>query len=127
MTFIFRTALLFCLVLGRSFSVETSEAADRPNVILILADDLARGDLARRNGGISRTPNLDRLASASVRFTQAYSASCVCALARAALLTDVTNNTPLANLFVVLARRMGIEIDRFGSSTSESIRGLENA
>lgn len=83
----FRTALLFCLVLGRSFSGETSEAADRPNVILILADDLALGDLARRNGGISRTPNLDRLAAESVRFTQAYSASCVCAPARAALLT----------------------------------------
>jgi arylsulfatase A len=60
---------------------------ERPNVILILADDLALGDLSARNGGISRTPNLDRLASQSVRFSQAYSASCVCAPARAALLT----------------------------------------
>ncbi len=38
---------------------------------------------------------------------------------------DATNNTPLANLFVPLAQRMGIEIDRFGSSTASSIRGLE--
>ena len=60
---------------------------DRPNVILILADDLALGDLASRNGGVSRTPNLDRLAAGSVRFRQAYSASCVCAPARAAMLT----------------------------------------
>lgn len=38
---------------------------------------------------------------------------------------DSANNTPLANLFVSLAQRMGLEIDRFGSSTAESIRGLE--
>ncbi len=38
---------------------------------------------------------------------------------------DSKNNTPLANLFVALTRRMGLETDRFGSSTAESIRGLE--
>ncbi|MDZ4851069.1 MAG: DUF1552 domain-containing protein [Pirellulaceae bacterium] len=38
---------------------------------------------------------------------------------------DEKSNTPFANLFVVLAQQMGIEIDRFGSSTSNSIRGLE--
>lgn len=40
---------------------------------------------------------------------------------------DGRNNTPLANLFVALAQRMGVEVDRFGSSTAESIRGLEPA
>lgn len=39
---------------------------------------------------------------------------------------DEDNNTPFANLFVPLAQRMGVEIDRFGSSTSDSIRGLES-
>lgn len=62
-------------------------AAEYPNVILILADDMAVGDFASVNGGISRTPNLDRLADQSVVFEQAYSASCVCAPARAAMLT----------------------------------------
>jgi hypothetical protein len=38
---------------------------------------------------------------------------------------DEKNNTPLANLFVSLAQRMGIETDRFGSSTAETVRGLE--
>jgi len=38
---------------------------------------------------------------------------------------DTQNNTPLANLFVSLAQRMGVETDRFGSSTAESITGLE--
>jgi hypothetical protein len=40
---------------------------------------------------------------------------------------DDKNNTPLANLFVTLAQHMGLEIDRFGSSTAESVRGLERA
>ncbi|QDU37516.1 hypothetical protein Mal4_18300 [Maioricimonas rarisocia] len=38
---------------------------------------------------------------------------------------DAKDNTPLANLFVSLAQRMEIETDRFGSSTAESVRGLE--
>jgi hypothetical protein len=37
---------------------------------------------------------------------------------------DEKKNTPLANLFVSLAQRMGLAIDRFGSSTAESVRGL---
>ena len=60
---------------------------ERPNVILILADDLAVGDLGGGDGKPTRTPSLDRLAKESVQFDQAYSASCVCAPARAALLT----------------------------------------
>lgn len=59
----------------------------RPNVILILADDMALGDFSSRNKGLSNTPHLDRLAQESVWFNQACSASCVCAPARAALLT----------------------------------------
>ena len=62
-------------------------AVRQPNFILILADDLAIGDLGGREKRLTRTPNLDQLAKKSVRFTQAYSASCVCAPARAALLT----------------------------------------
>lgn len=58
-----------------------------PNVILILADDMAVGDLACFNGGRTRTPNLDRLIAGGVWFNAAYSASAVCAPARAALLT----------------------------------------
>lgn len=61
--------------------------AKPPNVILILADDLAIGDLSRFNGGLSRTPRLDRLAAESVYFERAYSGSPVCAPSRAALLT----------------------------------------
>lgn len=64
-----------------------ARGAVQPNVILILADDFAIGDLGTFSDGVSRTPHLDRLAEDSVRFQQAYSASCVCAPARAAILT----------------------------------------
>ncbi|MED5279863.1 MAG: hypothetical protein VYA10_00130, partial [Verrucomicrobiota bacterium] len=39
---------------------------------------------------------------------------------------DSQDNTPLSNLFVPLAQRMGVSIDRFGKSTKSSIRGLES-
>ena len=69
-------------------SIPSAHAADsKPIVIFILADDMAPGDFASANDGLSRTPNLDRLAKESVNFVQAYSGSCVCAPARAALLT----------------------------------------
>jgi arylsulfatase A len=59
----------------------------RTNVVLIVADDMGYGDLGLFNGGRSRTPQLDRLASEGLCLTQHYSGSPVCAPARAALLT----------------------------------------
>lgn len=59
----------------------------RPNVIFILADDMGYGDFACFNYGLSQTPHLDALLSESVCLTQHYSASPLCAPARAALLT----------------------------------------
>src|SRR3954471_12952691 len=60
--------------------------ARRPNIIQILADDLGYGDL-RSYGCEIETPNLDRLASQGVRFTQAYVASPVCSPSRVAITT----------------------------------------
>ena len=59
----------------------------RPNVLLIVADDMGYGDLGAFNNGVVRTPNLDRLTREGVCFRQHYSASPICAPARAALLT----------------------------------------
>lgn len=59
----------------------------KPNVILILADDMGLGDLSALNGGLNKTPFLDQLMKESVWFTAAYSGSAVCAPSRAALLT----------------------------------------
>ena len=59
----------------------------RPNVIFILADDMGYGDFGRFNNGLTQTPALDQLASEGMCFSQHYSASPVCAPARAGLLT----------------------------------------
>jgi arylsulfatase A len=59
----------------------------KPNVILILADDLGVNDLGCYGRKEHRTPNLDRLAKDGTRFTNAYSACPVCSPTRAALLT----------------------------------------
>ncbi len=57
-----------------------------PNIVLIYCDDLGYGDLGCYGSQI-QTPNLDRMASEGVRFTQFYSANPVCSPSRAALLT----------------------------------------
>jgi arylsulfatase A-like enzyme len=58
-----------------------------PNVVFILADDLGWGDLSCYGRPDYRTPNLDRLASHGVKFTNAYSASAVCTPTRCAFMT----------------------------------------
>jgi arylsulfatase A-like enzyme len=75
--------------------------AQRPNVILFLADDLGCHDLGSWGAGDLKTPNIDALAAAGARFTNWYAAAPVCAPSRAALLTGrypiragVPNNGP---------------------------------
>ncbi|MBW8814613.1 MAG: sulfatase [Caulobacterales bacterium] len=59
----------------------------RPNVIVILADDLGYGDVGCDGGTHIRTPNLDRMAAEGVRFTDFYASANVCTPSRAGLLT----------------------------------------
>lgn len=59
----------------------------RPNIILIFADDLGYGDLGCYGSQRNRTPNLDRLAAEGMRFTDFYVAAPVCSPSRAALMT----------------------------------------
>src|SRR5688572_4864416 len=61
----------------------------RPNVVLILADDLGYGDLGCYGQAKIKTPTLDRLAAEGVRFTQCYAGSTVCAPSRCALMTGL--------------------------------------
>lgn len=74
--------LLFALV-----ACSLVRAADRPNIVFILADDLGWGDLASYGHPQVKTPHLDRLAEQGTRFTQFYVASPVCSPSRAAFLT----------------------------------------
>jgi arylsulfatase A len=65
----------------------TAFAADKPNIVLILADDLGVNDLACYGRKDHATPNLDRLAAEGMRFTCAYTAQPICSPSRAALMT----------------------------------------
>lgn len=62
-------------------------AAGRPNVVLILADDMGYGDLGCYGHPVAETPNIDRLAEQGVRFTQHYANGSECSPTRTALLT----------------------------------------
>lgn len=64
---------------------ETS--TERPNIILIYADDLGYGDVGAYGATEIKTPNMDRLASGGVRFTDGYATSATCTPSRYAILT----------------------------------------
>jgi arylsulfatase A len=64
-----------------------TQAAKQPNIIIILADDLGYGDLSCYGHPTIHTPNLDRMATEGMRFTDFYVAATVCTPSRAALLT----------------------------------------
>ena len=72
------------LVYTQSLSAESKE---RPNIVLILADDLGYGDLSCYGATKVSTPNIDSLARDGRRFTDAYSPSSVCTPSRYNLLT----------------------------------------
>jgi arylsulfatase A-like enzyme len=62
-------------------------AAERPNLIWIMADDLGYGDLGCYGQKVIQTPNLDRMAKEGLRFTQFYAGATVCAPSRSVLMT----------------------------------------
>jgi len=68
-------------------AVDLAAQPRKPNIIFILADDLGYGDLGCYGQKLIQTPNLDRLATSGIRFTQAYAGSTVCAPSRCGLMT----------------------------------------
>jgi arylsulfatase A len=81
-----RRGFMCALAGGLATAVIRSQDRKRPNVIVILADDLGYGDLGCFGSSIP-TPNLNKMAGEGVRLTRFYSASPVCSPSRAALLT----------------------------------------
>jgi len=81
-----RTALLLPLIAAAAW-VSAPQPDDRPNVLLIVADDLGFQDLGFQGASDIRSPNLDRLAAESVRFTDGHTTASVCSPSRAGLMT----------------------------------------
>lgn len=70
-------------------TLRAAEPSARPNIILILADDLGYGDLGCFGQKRIKTPHLDRLAAEGLRFTDFYAGSTVCAPSRCVLMTGL--------------------------------------
>ncbi|GAB2856515.1 sulfatase-like hydrolase/transferase [Actinocorallia aurea] len=71
----------------REFSASSTKIRKKPNILVIVADDLGAADLSCYGAPHIKTPNLDRLAAEGVRFTQAYSGSATCSPTRFSLYT----------------------------------------
>lgn len=77
---------LACVLL--SFVIAHADGAERPNVLILYADDMGFGDLAIQNSQSKiPTPNLDQLAKQGMRFSDGHSSSGICTPSRYALLT----------------------------------------
>lgn len=74
---------LFVLLLALSVSAEPR----KPNVIVIMADDLGFGDISCQGATTYETPNIDRLAAEGIRFTSGYCTASTCTPTRFSLLT----------------------------------------
>jgi arylsulfatase A-like enzyme len=78
--------LLLPLLIAHQFT-NAQDKKQRPNVIVILADDLGWMDLSCYGSTFYETPNLDQLAANGIRFTNNYAASPVCSPTRASIMT----------------------------------------
>ncbi len=119
-TQLFLSFLAFLLVL---LVPEESNAGERPNIIVIMADDLGMMDLhCYGNEGLD-TPALDQLAREGMRFTDAYAAAPVCSPTRAAMMTGqsparlkLTNHAP--------GNKDGFSIEASDLQEPETVRNL---
>ena len=74
-----------------SISVSSVQAdKPRPNIVVVVADDMGWGDSSTYGHPKIKSPNLDKLAAQGVKFTQGYSAAGVCSPSRSAMLTGRT-------------------------------------
>ncbi|MAT31152.1 MAG: N-acetylgalactosamine-6-sulfatase [Roseibacillus sp.] len=90
-----KTALSCFLLTCLSFAVTAATSVAKPNIIYILLDDAGYGDLSCYGQKKFLTPNIDRLASEGMKFTNHYSGSTVCAPTRSVIMSGLhTGHTP---------------------------------
>ncbi len=85
-----RTILALSLSLVVLQTPLKSAEAQRPNIVVFLADDMGWGDAGCYGSESIKTPNIDKLATLGVRFTQCYAAAGVCSPSRSSILTGRT-------------------------------------
>ncbi|MFI5381131.1 MAG: arylsulfatase [Tepidisphaerales bacterium] len=80
-------SLFLPLIAALTCLVANAAENSRPNIVIILADDLGYGDVSAYGATRVQTPNVDRLAKEGIRFTDAHATSATCTPSRYALLT----------------------------------------
>lgn len=85
-------AIPFLLLFTSVVASQADEPTNRPNIVVILCDDLGYGDLGCYGHDTIQTPHLDSLAASGVRLTSCYSAAPVCSPSRVGLLTGRSPN-----------------------------------
>lgn len=110
-TFLARSGAAAASVLGTGNLLAAVHSAKRPNVLLLMSDQHKRTHMGAYGDTVARTPNLDKLAAKSTRFTQAYCTNPVCTPSRASIMTGLyshhleaqDNTTPYAPSHKTLA------------------------
>ena len=101
-------AVMACML--HSALATGASGGDKPNIIFILADDLGFNQLGCYGDTPIQTPNLDRLASRGIRFTQAYSGNTVCSPSRVSLMTGRDGRLMANNSNTVQLRDIDVTI-----------------
>lgn len=81
------TIVMLLLVSAKQSNAQST--AQRPNIVLIIADDLGYGDISVNGQQLIRTTNIDKLAEEGIVFKQFYAGATVCAPSRSSLLTGL--------------------------------------
>ena len=87
---------------GRGIALSAQQAAARPNIIFIMADDHAAHAIGAYGSRVNRTPNIDRLAQQGMMFRNVFATNAICTPSRASILTGQyshINGVPVFNRF----------------------------
>ena len=106
------TALIACAAFASAANAQPRPAASKPNVLLIITDDVGYGDIGSYGGPDIKTPNIDSLARDGTRFTDFYANGPSCSPTRTGLITGRYQ------------QRYAIEIPLPGRGTPAGERGL---
>lgn len=80
-------AIVLLIIILNSLSSCSQKVKEQPNVIIIYSDDIGYGDIGVYGASLIPTPNIDKLASEGIRFTDGHAAASTCSPSRYALLT----------------------------------------
>ncbi|XP_071527506.1 arylsulfatase H-like [Panulirus ornatus] len=122
---------LAVMVLGEE---EQPHQPRRPNVVVLVADDLGIGDLGCYGNTTINTPNIDRLAREGIKLTHHLAAAPICTPSRAALLTaryparyGLVGEEGTASVIVHIASKVGLPLDEVTLATALSVANYTTA